>query len=193
MNGFRATSNGRRPLRSRRPSCSRASDGAIVVLIAAVVLLGCEREAYQQAEVTRAEPIIPLDSGLVRIETAEDTIRLNVEIAETPEQKRTGLMERRVLPDDEGMLFVYEEEQAPTDPFYMFRTRIPLDIAFMDATGRVVAIRQMEPCTSPDPRWCERYPPGVPYHAALEVNLGFLERHGIGIGDRVRLVERFGS
>lgn len=165
----------------------------MVVLVAAVVMLGCGREEPQPAEVTRSDPIVPLDSGLVRIETADDTIVLNVEIAETPEQKSTGLMERRVLPDSEGMLFVYGEEQAPSDPFYMFRTRIPLDIAFMDATGQVVAIRQMEPCTSPDPQWCERYPPGVPYHAALEVNLGFLQEQGIGIGDRVRLVERFGS
>lgn len=174
-------------------SCTRAVEGVLVFLIAIMVMIGCEREGSQAAEVTRAKPIIPLDSGLVRIETAEDTILLNVEIAETPEQRSTGLMERRVLPDDEGMLFVYEEEQAQSDPFYMFRTRIPLDIAFMDSTGQVVAIRQMEPCTSSDPQWCERYPPGVPYHAALEVYLGFLEQHGVGIGDRVRLVERFGS
>lgn len=155
--------------------------------------MGCEREEPQAAEVTRSNPIVPLDSGLVRIETADDTIRLNIEIAETPEQKSTGLMERRVLADNEGMLFVYAEEQAPSDPFYMFRTRIPLDIAFIDSTGQVVAIRNMEPCTSPEPQWCKKYPPGVPYHAALEVNLGFLQEHGIGIGDRVRLVERFGS
>ena len=164
------------------------------MLIVAGVIMGCEREEAQVvAEVTRSNPIVPLDSGLVLLETADDTISLNVEIAETSEQKSTGLMERRALPDYQGMLFVYEEEQAPSDPFYMFRTRIPLDIAFMDSTGQVVAIRHMEPCTSPDPRWCERYPPGMPYHAALEVNLGFLEEQGIGIGDRVRLVERFGS
>lgn len=163
-----------------------------VVLIAAI-LLGCESGDSRSVEVTRANPILALDSGLVRIETATHTLRLNVEIAETPEQQSTGLMERRVLADDQGMLFVYDEEQAATDPFYMFRTRIPLDIAFMDATGQVVAIRQMEPCTSPAPEWCERYPPGVPYHSALEVNSGFLEQRGIDIGDRVMLVERFGS
>ena len=96
-------------------SCTRAGQRVLVVLIATVAVMGCEREEPQAAEVTGSNPIVPLDRGLVRIETADDTIRLNVEIAETSEQKSTGLMERRVLPDNEGMLFVYDEEQGPSD------------------------------------------------------------------------------
>jgi uncharacterized protein len=122
---------------------------------------------------------------MVRIMTANDTVHLSVEIAETLEQQRIGLMERRSLPADEGMLFVYTEPQPGTASFFMFRTRIPLDIAFVDASGRLVAIRQMEPCTSPVAAWCERYGPGVPYIAALEVNSGYFEARGVEVGDRV--------
>jgi uncharacterized membrane protein (UPF0127 family) len=164
-----------------------------VALILALAMVACRGEERDSAEVTRANPIIPLDSGVVRIETGADTLQVNVELAETPAQKSTGLMERHFLGEAQGMLFVYDEDQAPSDPFYMFRTRIPLDIAFMDSVGEVLAIRQMQPCTSPAPEWCERYPPGVPYRSALEVNLGFFEKHGVGIGDRIVLVERSGS
>jgi len=164
-----------------------------VGVIVAGLSAACAGEEGELPEVTRANPIIPLDSGVVRVETATDTVKVDVEIAETPEQKSTGLMEREVLGADEGMLFVYEEDQSASDPFYMFRTKISLDIAFMDSTGEVVAIRQMQPCTSPAPQWCERYPPGVPYRSALEVNLGFFEQHGVGIGDRVVLAETSGS
>lgn len=122
---------------------------------------------------------------MVRILTASDTFHLSVEIAETLEQQRIGLMERRSLPADEGMLFMYTQPQPGTAPFFMFRTRIPLDIAFLDAAGRIVAVRQMEPCTSPVATWCEQYAPGVPYTAALEVNQGYFEARGIGVGDRM--------
>jgi uncharacterized protein len=136
-------------------------------------------------DVSRQSPIVPLDTGTVWIETPTDTFRVSVEIAATPDQQRTGLMERRSLPEDEGMLFVYSEPQPHTAGFYMFRTRIPLDIAFIDAAGYIVAIRQMEPCTSPVSALCERYEPGVPYSAALEVNRGYFEARGVGVGDRV--------
>lgn len=144
-------------------------------------------------EVTRADPIVPVDSGLVMVQTAADTLALRVELAETPQQRGTGLMERQSLGVDEGMLFLYDADQPATAAFYMFRTRIPLDIAFMDSTGAIVAIRQMEPCTSPAPEWCETYAPGVPYRSALEANVGFFDQHDVGVGDRVVLVRRFGS
>lgn len=167
-----------------------ASFGAFAILALA---LGCGVDQGDQLQVTRADPILPLDSGLVIVETGDDTVLVNVEIAETSEQKGTGLMERQSLGSEEGMLFLYAADQAPSAPFYMFRTRIPLDIAFIDSAGEIVAVRQMEPCTSPYRESCERYAPGTPYRSALEVNWGFFERHGISIGDRVVLSERFGS
>jgi hypothetical protein len=59
------------------------------------------------------------------------------------------------------------------------------DIAFLDDAGRIVAIRHMAPCSSRVAVWCERYEPGVPYSAALEVNRGFFEAREVGTGDRV--------
>jgi uncharacterized membrane protein (UPF0127 family) len=67
-----------------------------------------------------------------------------------------------------------------------------LSIAFLDAEGRIVAIRQMERCTSPVAERCERYAPGVPYRSALEVNRGYFASHVVGIGHRVTLLQEGG-
>lgn len=169
-----------------------ATQPAKTGVVALFAVMGCGR-ADPGLDVSRQNPVLPVDSGVVVVETEQDTLRLSVEIAETPEQQSTGLMERRTLGAYEGMLFLYDHEQAASDPFYMFRTRIPLDIAFMDSIGEIVAIRHMEPCESAVAAACERYPPGQAYHAALEVNAGFMEQHGIGLGDRVVLTERPGQ
>lgn len=110
------------------------------------------------------------------------TVLLEVEIADEPSERARGLMGRERLPEDEGMAFLFDEES--TSAFWMKDTLIPLSIAFWDRGGRIVAIVDMPPCRA-DP--CPRYSPGVPYVGAVEVNLGWFERNGVGIGDRVEL------
>jgi uncharacterized protein len=160
----------------------------LALALALLAALGCAPEDARPVDVSRQSPIIPLDTGTVRIETGADTLRVRVEIAVTPDQQRIGLMERTSLPVGEGMIFVYDEPQPGSAPFYMFRTRIPLDIAFLDADGRIVAMEQMEPCISPVAELCRRYAPGVPYSAALEVPEGYFQHHGVRVWDRVVLV-----
>lgn len=140
---------------------------------------------------SRQSPVVPLDTGTVLIRTAADTFSLSVEIAETSDQTEIGLMERDSLPPGEGMIFLFAE--ARDSGFWMFRTRIPLDIAYLDAGGTIVATREMEPCGSPYPRDCVKYPPGVPYTAALEVSRGYFTSRGISVGDRVTLRRRGGA
>ena len=131
------------------------------------------------------EPVVAFDTARVQLATASDTVPLRVEVAATEDQRAYGLMERSSLPPDAGMLFTYPEQQSPEAGYWMYRTRIPLDIAFLDSAGRIVAILPMEPCTSTDPHWCPSYPPGVPYRAALEVNRGYFAQRNISPGDRV--------
>jgi uncharacterized membrane protein (UPF0127 family) len=125
------------------------------------------------------------DSTDVAIVTATDTIRLRAEIANTDDERGIGLMDRDRLDENSGMLFVYDAAQDSTLGFYMFRTRIPLDIAFADSLGVIRAILQMTPCERVQPAYCEVYRPGVPYNTALEVNHGFFARHGITTGARI--------
>lgn len=111
--------------------------------------------------------------------------RLDVEVAKTAAQRQQGLMEREHLPDQQGMLFRFESEQPAGNAFWMYRTLIPLDIAFMDKEGRIVAINTMPPCESDNPGACPAYPAGAAYYSALETNAGYFAARGIKVGDCV--------
>lgn len=132
-------------------------------------------------------PLLAFDTAAVRIATASDTLPLRVELALSAEQRALGLMERSSLPADAGMLFWYPGPQPADAGFWMFRTRIPLDIAFLGADGEILAVQAMEPCVAQDPRLCPSYPAGVEFRGALEVNRGYFQRHGVRPGDRVLL------
>lgn len=163
---------------------ARARARVAAGLALGLLLAGCGAEEEGEPQVA-AEPPVTFETGQVCLVSGADTTVVPVELAQTPAQRAHGLMERDALPSGAGMLFTFQEEQAPEQGFWMFRTRIPLDIAYLGADGEVVSIQQMAPCTSPDPRWCESYPSGAPYYGALEVNQGFLASRGIGVGDRV--------
>lgn len=90
--------------------------------------------------------------------------------ADTAEQRSQGLMQVTDLEGHDGMLF---SNDAPSEgPFYMYRTLLPLTIAWWDGEGRFVSRTDMTPCESDDPATCERYPPAGPYRLALEVEQG---------------------
>jgi uncharacterized protein len=168
---------------AQTPASSRLVIAACAA--AALVIAGCTSDAPANDAATPSS--LHFDTAAVRIITQTDTIRLAVELAVSGEQKSTGLMERRQLADTAGMLFVYDSVQPPDAGFWMYRTRIPLDIAYMDPAGRIRAIQHMVPCESATPQGCPTYPPGVPYQYALEVNGGFFARKRVMVGDAIFL------
>lgn len=156
-------------------------------LALALASAGCDERPV--AEESAYVPSIAWDTARVRLVSGADTVPLRVELAVTPEQQTMGLMERTRLADDAGMLFVYDAPQPARSGFWMYRTRIPLDIAFADADGVIRAIRRMEPCPTTIPEGCPLYEATVPYQYALEVNAGFFARHGLGVGSRLLLAD----
>jgi uncharacterized membrane protein (UPF0127 family) len=122
------------------------------------------------------------DRSVATIDTEEGQVRVDVELAETAEERRQGLSGRETLAADAGMLFLYSDEHR--GGFWMKDTLIPLSIAFLDDGGAVLAILDMEPCTG-DP--CPTYDPGVGYWSALEVNRGAFSEWGVEPGDVVVL------
>lgn len=126
----------------------------------------------------------PLPAGpRAVIETAAGERIFQVEIAETEEQRARGLMGRSRLEERAGMVFLWPDDTESA--FHMRETLIPLTVAFFDKDGRILRMIDMVPCTS-DP--CPRYDPGLRYRGALEVNAGALERAGVRLGDRVRVL-----
>jgi uncharacterized membrane protein (UPF0127 family) len=147
-----------------------------------VLLLSCSQS---DADAVDGSSLMAFDTTLVHLAAGRDTFTILAEVARSVDQKTMGLMERRSLSDTAGMLFLYSTDQPANAGFWMFRTRIPLDIAFADSTGRVVAVRQMIPCEAQLAAGCPSYEPGHAYRVALEVNAGFLSRHSVAVGSRL--------
>jgi uncharacterized membrane protein (UPF0127 family) len=102
----------------------------------------------------------------------------DVEMALTPEQMSQGLMYRRSMAADAGMLFDYVTPQPAS--FWMKNTLIPLDMIFIAADGKIVNIRERAVPQSLDP-----VPSKGPVRAVLEVNGGIAAKLGIKPGDQV--------
>jgi uncharacterized protein len=151
-----------------------------LIVFLAFALAACDRSKVE--DTTDYSDVGGFDSTTVRIVTAQDTLTVNAEVAATEEQRQLGLMERTTLAENAGMIFRYEQMQDSAAGFWMFRTRIPLDIAFIDSVGRIVSIRNMVPCQSPNGQLCPTYSPGARYQKALEVNAGWLARNGVTVG-----------
>ena len=152
------------------------------------VLAGCRGEKTARDDDTY-EHVMSFDTTRLRLARANDTLALRVELAVKPEQRSMGLMERRRLADDAGMLFVYDSTQPPDAGFWMYRTRIPLDIAFADSAGVIRSLRSMVPCSTEVAQGCPTYTPDAAYQYALEVNAGYFARHGIVVGNTLLLKE----
>lgn len=154
---------------------SRQGLGAALVVLAALLLIWQVSAGAQE-----------LERSALEILSEGERHSLQVELAQTAAERRKGLMDRDSLDPDAGMLFVYQTLQPPQSGFWMYRTRIPLDIAFIDDQGRIAALYTMQPCTSSNPADCPATVAGVEYRAALEVNAGYFEAHGIGEGACVK-------
>ena len=114
----------------------------------------------------------------LRIETAEGTREFHVELALTPQQQAQGLMFRRNMAPDAGMLFVYGSEEIVT--MWMKNTYIPLDMLFIDSRGRVAHIAER---TVPHSE--ALISSKGPVIAVLELNAGTASRLKIRPGDKV--------
>jgi uncharacterized membrane protein (UPF0127 family) len=141
-------------------------------LALALLSLGCCRSSPPAASLA-AQPRLVLESPSGR----SSAVRL--EIARTPAELERGLMFRREMGSDDGMLFVFGETADHT--FWMKDTYLPLDMIFMDAGGTVVGIVEgAEPLTTTPRRV------GAPSRYVLEVNGGWSAAHGVAAGDRAR-------
>jgi uncharacterized membrane protein (UPF0127 family) len=106
---------------------------------------------------------------------------IRVEIAETPEQHARGLMFRRCLPPDRGMLFVFADEDLRS--FWMKNTLIPLDMIFINGDRQVVALHESVPPCRRDP--CPGYESGAPARFVLELAGGTAQKLRLRLGDKI--------
>jgi uncharacterized membrane protein (UPF0127 family) len=159
----------------------RTLPSALVVAAAlAAALAACPAASSRPAAPDSGADMLP-QRGKVYVQARDGReFQLDVEIASRPAERERGLMFRRAMPENEGMIFVFPEESELT--FWMKNTLIPLDMVFADRAGRIVGI-----VANAEPQTTVGRGVGAPSTLVLEVNGGWCARHGVAAGDRLRL------
>jgi uncharacterized membrane protein (UPF0127 family) len=113
------------------------------------------------------------------VETERGPVNFSVEIADTPDKRALGLMHRKNMPTDEGMLFIYDREQVVQ--FWMRNTHIPLDLIFYADDGIVKYIHR-----DAVPFSLQAIGPEQPVRFVLEINAGLSDKLAIKVGDKIK-------
>ena len=118
-------------------------------------------------------PVLELTAGFHRIEA---------EVAANDQNRQTGLMQRKAMPAQHGMLFVFTHDN--THCMWMRNTLLPLSVAFLDGEGTIINIEDMQPQT--EDNHCARRPARY----ALEMNLGWFAQRGIKPGSKLQGIDK---
>lgn len=125
------------------------------------------------AAVAQNLPVMELTAGFHRIEA---------EVAANNAARMQGLMQRKSMPVQRGMLFVFERDAQHC--MWMKNTYLPLSVAFLDAQGRILNIEDMQPHSE------DNHCAAQPARFALEMNVGWFAQRGIKRGDRIGGIEK---
>lgn len=123
----------------------------------------------------RAQPSPQLD--LPRVTLTAGMHLIQAQVATTPQQQAMGLMHRKEMPANEGMLFIFE--QATRQCFWMQNTLLPLTAAFITDDGTIVNLADMKPQTT------ESHCSARPVRFVLEMNQGWFAKRGLKAGSRL--------
>ncbi len=116
------------------------------------------------------------------LELTAGIYRIRAELANTDESRTEGLMHRRSMPANHGMLFVFDHEARYC--MWMRNTLMPLSVAFLDGRGRIINVDEMQPQT--DNTHCATKPAKF----ALEMNAAWFKRRGMGAGTIIAGIDR---
>lgn len=144
----------------------RSAAMALALALACVLSLGGGANAQVQGR-PQTLPAVALQSGIHIVRAA---------VAQTSEQRQTGLMFRREMAQHEGMLFVFDD--VSTQCFYMRNTVLSLSIAFIADDGSIVNLADMQPQT------LDSHCSAKPVRYALEMNQGWFAKRGVKPGSR---------
>ncbi len=150
-----------------------------------MLLAGSCRQSAPSEPATRVEsPSRPrIDGPAVVIHTRDNSERtVHVEVARNDATRMRGLMFRREMADDHGMIFVFHEAAHQT--FWMHNTLIPLDMIFIRPDRTILGIVRNATPETDDPRDV----PGDSQYV-LEVNGGWCQRNNVNAGDRLELID----
>lgn len=159
-----------------------------LIIIFGIFLLGCSLSHSVKLESNAGSIVsrktsekggqhLPISARAI---VGEATIEL--EVAKTPEQQTLGLMYRTSLPDNRGMLFIFDLPRYAR--FWMKNVSIPLDMIFLQGETVTAIFSDVPPCQS-DP--CPTYGPQNQINQVIELRGGRAKELGLKVGDRIKL------
>lgn len=150
---------------------------ALAVLASCAVMVPSLGFSQNNEAVTRQPMVLPVDPSPLVIATKSGPRSFTIEIAKNAAERSAGLMYRHSMPDERGMLFIYEKTQDVA--FWMKNTPMPLDLLFISEDGRLVSILAGEPYSLAPiaPPEAVRY--------VLELKAGTAKKTGVAVGDQI--------
>jgi len=149
----------------------------IVLGLSAGILLSCANDS-KNSSIDTPEISFQKEGELYLLKSGDTLRKISIEFAESDYERQTGLMYRKSLGQNEGMLFVYPSEAMRS--FYMKNTYIPLDIIFYNKDSAVVSFQE-----NAKPLDETSLPSKVPAQFILELNAGKFKEWNIEVGDKI--------
>lgn len=154
---------------------------ASYLLVALLVLVSCKKETQSKHESIETEEISFTKNGeLTFFDSEKNELKsIDLETAITDYEQQIGLMYRESMEENQGMLFIYEDEK-PRPYFYMKNTYIGLDLIYLNANKKVVDIN-----ANAKPKDETTLDSDKPAKYVLEINSGMAEKWGVEVGSYV--------
>lgn len=142
-------------------------------------ILNKKNESQPSFQEEQLDILFKKQGELFFINKTSDTLTfIDIEVADNDAMRARGLMYRKTLPTNGGMLFIHDYEQIQS--FWMKNTYIPLDMIFADSNYEIITIHHN---TSPMKEW--NYSSTEPAQYVVEVNAGFCNNYNIKTGDKI--------
>jgi len=158
---------------------TRIGKTAAILALAAVVGYGAVTKYRDHLANQVFESGLRIEQATVHMKDGK-THEFHLEVAETPVDIQVGLMFRKHLPKNQGMLFIMHLDEPRLTSFWMKNTLIPLDMLFVGRDGTILSIHRMA-----QPESLQPISSVFPITAVIEIGGGRAEELGIEIGDRV--------
>jgi len=172
--------NKKKPLQSQRDKKFKTSHKIIAAILAVgIILLFLLPNILKEKNNSEDEYMFKKEGELLLMDSLNMTkAKIDIEIADTDYDRQLGLMFRKIMNENQGMLFIFPAEEMQS--FWMRNTNISLDMIFVNSEKKIVTIHK-----STTPLSDQSYSSTAPAKYVIEVNAGFLDRHNIKEGDRV--------
>ncbi|WP_458209511.1 DUF192 domain-containing protein [Haladaptatus sp. NG-SE-30] len=164
---------------------------AILLTAALVVMAGCaglglggDGATQQTGDATVTHTTTDTEENVsAAFVTDGNRTSVTLEVANSGDERASGLMFRKSLPEQHGMVFVFDSAASRT--FWMKNTLIPLDIIFVSANGTVINVAHADPQPNASDSELRRYSSDAPAKYVVEMEQGFANRTGIEPGTKL--------